>query len=183
MSESGRLNYGQLMQKAMRRMMADVLSEVAENGLPGEHHFYISFETDHPGVDIPDWLRESYPDEMTIVLQDWFDDLAVTPDRFSVTLNFSNQPYTLVIPFGAVRTFVDPSVRFGLKFEPHEAEEGDLDTFQPGDEHEGEDEEPAEGEDQPPGGAPDSEKPSGKPTGPRRGEGADVVSLDRFRKS
>ena len=69
MSADATLNYGNLMQKAMRRMMADVLAQVAENGLPGEHHFYISFETAHPGVDIPDWLRETYPDEMTIVLQ------------------------------------------------------------------------------------------------------------------
>ena len=172
MSTSGRLNYGQLMQKAMRRMMAEVLSQVADGGLPGKHHFYISFETDHPGVDIPDWLRESYPDEMTIVLQDWFDDLAVTPDRFSVTLNFSNQPQTLVIPFQAVRTFVDPSVRFGLKFDAHEAGEADLDALLP-------DEDREDGEEEPPH-APEP----GKPSEPRRegGAGADVVSLDRFRK-
>lgn len=168
-SGDNRLNYGQLMQKAMRRMMADVLSDVADNGLPGEHHFYISFETDHPGVDIPDWLRDRYPEEMTIVLQEWFDDLAVTPDRFSVTLNFSNAPQTLVIPFAAVRTFVDPSVRFGLKFDPHEAGEGDLDDLVPEDGAEGE--EGAES-------GPDETAP------PRRESdtGADVVSLDRFRK-
>jgi hypothetical protein len=168
-SASGRLNYGQLMQKAMRRMMAEVLSDVADNGLPGDHHFYISFETDHPGVDIPGWLRESYPDEMTIVLQEWFDDLTVTPDRFSVTLNFSNQPQTLVIPFAAVRTFVDPSVRFGLKFDPHEAGEGDLDGFFP---EEAEDDAPAEDD------GPDETPPPRREPGP----GADVVSLDRFRK-
>ena len=125
MSVGMSLNYGQLMQKAMRSMMADVLAQVAENGLPGDHHFYISFETEHPGVDIPDWLRDTYPDEMTIVLQEWFADLAVTSDRFSVTLNFSDQAQTLVIPLEAVRTFVDPSVKFGLKFDGHEADDGE----------------------------------------------------------
>ncbi len=173
MSASGRLNYGQLMQKAMRRMMAEVLGDVADNGLPGEHHFYISFETDHPGVDIPVWLRESHPEEMTIVLQDWFDDLAVTPDRFSVTLNFSNQPQTLVVPFQAVRTFVDPSVRFGLKFDPHEAGETDLDALLP-DEDDG-DADAAQ---------PEPPRDRGKAAEQRRDgdAGADVVSLDRFRK-
>ena len=169
MTANDRLNYGQLMQKAMRRMMAEVLGTVAEDGLPGDHHFYISFETEHPGVDIPEWLRESYPDEMTIVLQDWFDDLAVTPDRFSVTLNFSNRPETLVIPFAAVRTFVDPSVKFGLKFDAYEAGEPALDALEPGEDEE----EPAAPE--PPGRG----RPARKPDS---GGSADVVSLDRFRK-
>ena len=157
MSADATLNYGNLMQKAMRRMMADVLAQVAENGLPGEHHFYISFETGHPGVDIPDWLRETYPDEMTIVLQEWYDDLAVTSDRFSVTLNFSDTPQTLVIPLEAVRTFVDPSVKFGLKFEEHDGDEDDA--------FEVEDLDDAE--------APNEDVPTGS---------ADVVSLDKFRK-
>jgi len=154
------LNYGQLMQKAMRSMMADVLGRVAEHGLPGDHHFYICFETDHPGVDIPDWLRDTYPDEMTIVLQEWFRDLAVAHDRFSVTLNFSDKAQTLVIPFAAVRTFVDPSVKFGLKFNAHEPDEIEVDLTM--------DDEP---------------EPPEPPTSPgRRNEGADVVSLDKFRK-
>lgn len=157
MSVGAPLNYGNLMQKAMRKMMADVLSQVAENGLPGEHHFYISFETGHPGVDIPDWLRETYPEEMTIVLQDWYDDLAVTSDRFSVTLNFSDTPQTLVIPLEAVRTFVDPSVKFGLKFEEHDGD--DSETFE------------VDEEDQPDAAVEDL--PGGS---------ADVVSLDKFRK-
>ena len=126
MSPADGLDYGNLMQRAMRGMMADVLASVSERGLPGAHHFYISFETGHPGVDIPEWLRENYPDEMTIVLQEWFADLAVTNDRFSVTLNFSDLPQTLVIPFEAVRTFVDPSVKFGLKFDGHEADEQEV---------------------------------------------------------
>lgn len=169
MSASNRLNYGHLMQKAMRRMMAEVLGTVAEDGLPGNHHFYISFETGHPGVDIPGWLHESYPEEMTIVLQDWFDDLAVTPDRFSVTLNFSNRPETLVIPFAAVRTFVDPSVKFGLKFDAYEAGEPELDALLTDDDEDEEDELATT--------APQADQPPRKPE-----KGADVVSLDRFRK-
>lgn len=170
MSNAGnRLNYGQLMQKAMRRLMADVLGDVADNGLPGDHHFYISFDTGHPGVDMADWLRERYPEEMTIVLQEWFDDLAVTPDRFSVTLNFSNHPHTLVIPFEAVRTFVDPSVRFGLKFDPHEAADADLDALLPEDD-----------ESEPPP-SPDGTPPR-RDSGREPGTSADIVSLDRFRK-
>src|SRR5690625_1790362 len=159
------------MQKAMRQMMADVLRQVAENGLPGDHHFYISFETDHPGVDIPDWLRETYPEEMTIVLQDWFDDLAVASDRFSVTLNFSDMPQALVIPFDAVRTFVDPSVRFGLKFDPQEAGAFDLEGLMQDEDSEGED---SESDDTALGEEPEQDK---KP-----GTGADIVSLDHFRK-
>lgn len=175
-SVENRLNYGQLMQKAMRQMMADVLRQVAENGLPGEHHFYISFETDHPGVDIPDWLRETYPEEMTIVLQGWFDDLAVTSDRFSVTLNFSDTLQTLVIPFEAVRTFVDPSVRFGLKFDPQEAGGAfDLEGLM-----EGEDGEESESADA------STDEDAASKNKPEQGEkpstGADIVSLDHFRK-
>lgn len=151
-------DYGHLMQRAMRSLMSEVLGRVADEGLPGEHHFYISFETAHPGVDIPAWLREKYPDEMTIVLQDWFDDLAVANDRFSVTLNFSDQAQKLVIPFAAVRTFVDPSVKFGLKFDPRDPDEPD--------DPELDEESDTSGE----------EKPAGREVG------GDVVSLDKFRK-
>ena len=149
-------NYGRLMQKAMRSLMSDVLARVAETGLPGDHHFYICFETEHPGVDIPDWLHEKYPDEMTIVLQEWFDDLAVTNDRFSVTLNFSDQAQKLVIPFAAVRTFVDPSVKFGLKFEAYDPDEREIEY-----------------------GRETIDEVA--PDGPE--ESADVVSLDKFRKT
>ena len=171
MTTGSGLDYGNLMQKAMRGMMAEVLASVSATGLPGAHHFYISFETAHPGVDMPEWLRDNYPDEMTIVLQEWFADLAVTQDRFSVTLNFSDQPQTLVIPFGAVRTFVDPSVKFGLKFDAHEAEEDGLAP-------EIEDEEPAEPEvDFSSVADDDTDEGDGKDSDDR------VVSLDKFRKS
>ena len=102
MPSSKTLNYGRFMEKAMRGVMAEVLGQVARQGLPGDHYFYITFATDHPGVDMPDWLRKRYPDEMMIVLQEWFEDLAVMGDRFRVTLNFSENPETLVIPFEAV---------------------------------------------------------------------------------
>jgi hypothetical protein len=114
---SDTINYGQLMHNAMRGLMADLLRKIGKEGLPGEHHFFICFDTTHPGVDIADWLRERYPEEMTIVIQHWFDDLVVLDDRFSITLNFNDAPEPLVVPFDAIKTFVDPTVEFGLRFE------------------------------------------------------------------
>lgn len=166
-------NYGQLMQRAMRSLMVDVLSTVADEGLPGEHHFYICFDTRHPGVDIPNWLREKYPHEMTIVLQEWFDDLTVAKDRFSVTLNFSDRAETLAIPLAAVRTFVDPSVKFGLKFDEHDPEE-ELDTL--------DFDEVAAEEDEGIGELP-VPAPQPEPVGAKDRAGADIVSLDKFRKT
>ncbi|MDQ7080507.1 MAG: ClpXP protease specificity-enhancing factor SspB [Paracoccaceae bacterium] len=119
---SDTINYGQLMHQAMRGLIAQVLSDVARDGLPGEHHFFITFTTNHPGVDLPDWLRERYPDEMTIVMQEWFKDLTVDDQAFSVTLNFGNQEVPMTIPLDAILTFVDPSVEFGLRFEAAEGE-------------------------------------------------------------
>jgi len=78
------IDYAEMMQNAMRGLMTDVLRKISKDGLPGEHHFFINFDTTHPGVDIADWLRERYPDEMTIVIQHWFDNLVVLDDRFSI---------------------------------------------------------------------------------------------------
>ena len=111
------IDYGTLMHRAMRGLIQTVLSDVAQHGLPGAHHFFITFDTTHPGVEIADWLRDRYPTEMTVVLQHWFENLEVEEDLFRVTLNFGNQPEPMVIPIDAVRTFVDPSVEFGLRFE------------------------------------------------------------------
>lgn len=111
------INYAEYMHNAMRGLMADLLRKIGKDGLPGEHHFFISFDTKHPGVDIADWLQERYPDEMTIVIQHWFDNLVVMDDRFSITLNFNDAPEPLVIPFDAIKTFVDPTVEFGLRFD------------------------------------------------------------------
>ncbi len=117
---SNSINYGRMMQAAMQGVLRDILSRVADEGLPGKHHFFITFDTTHPGVDMADWLKAKYPTEITIVMQEWFENLAVMPDRFTVTLNFNNNPEPMVIPFDAIKTFVDPSVEFGLKFDAHE---------------------------------------------------------------
>ena len=94
-----------------------------DEGLPGEHHFFITFNTLHPDVLMADWLKDRYPQEMTIVIQHWFENLTVGEDGFTVTLNFGNRPEPLYIPFDAIRTFVDPSVEFGLRFETQDSDE------------------------------------------------------------
>ena len=148
------IDYGNLMHRAMCGLIRQVLSDVADEGLPGAHHFFITFDTTHPGVAIADWLRARYPGEMTIVIQHWFESLAVDEEGFSITLNFGNQPEPLRIPFDALRTFVDPSVEFGLRFETHD-EDGD-------------------------DGGGDDDDGGGDDDPPQRE--AEVVSLDKFRK-
>ena len=149
------IDYGTLMHKAMRTLIFDVLKDVEQSGLPGEHHFFITFDTTVEGVEISEWLRKRYPEEMTIVIQHWFDGLNVKEDGFDITLNFGDQPESLVVPFLAILTFVDPSVEFGLRFEQNE-----------------DDEQPKFSEMEK---ANDQEKKSSKKKG-------DVVSLDSFRK-
>ncbi|MEX0283507.1 MAG: SspB family protein [Paracoccaceae bacterium] len=117
------IDYGNLMHEAMRGLIRKVLTDISENGLPGAHHFFITFDTDHPDAELADWLSDRYPGEMTVVMQHWFDNLDVTEDGFSVTLNFGNRPEPLYIPFDAIKTFVDPSVEFGLRFETAEDED------------------------------------------------------------
>ena len=119
------IEYGTLMHRAMRGLIQSVLADVAQNGLPGAHHFFITFDTTYPGVELADWLRDRYPTEMTVVVQHWFENLTVTEEHFTITLNFGDQPEPMVIPFDAVRTFVDPSVEFGLRFESQESDEDD----------------------------------------------------------
>ncbi len=155
------IDYGNLMHRAMRGLIQQVLTRVAAEGLPGKHHFFITFDTMHPDVEIADWLSDRYPGEMTIVIQHWFDNLTVTDEGFSVTLNFGDSPEPLYIPFDAIRTFVDPSVEFGLRFENQDDDEEDDDEEAPM-------QEMAEPED-------DDEAP-------KKGA-AQVVSLDSFRKS
>lgn len=121
------IDYGNLMHRAMRGLIQSVLTEVADHGLPGAHHFFITFDTTHPDVQIADWLKERYPTEMTVVIQHWFENLSVDDEGFSVTLNFGNNPEPMVIPFDALRTFVDPSVEFGLRFETQEQDEDEDD--------------------------------------------------------
>ena len=147
------IDYGNLMHQAMRGLIQKVLQDVAENGLPGAHHFFITFDTMHPDVELADWLSDRYPTEMTVVVQHWYDNLDVNDEGFAVTLNFGDKPEPLYIPYDAIKTFVDPSVEFGLRFEMHEAEEG-------------EGEEPA---------------PHAEVETEPRGD-AEIVSLDKFRK-
>ncbi len=116
------INYGSLMHQAMRGLIRTVLEDVQRDGLPGDHHFFITFDTSHPDAEIADWLSDRYPGEMTVVMQHWFDNLEVTEDGFAVTLNFGDAPERLYIPFDAILTFVDPSVEFGLRFESMEGE-------------------------------------------------------------
>ncbi len=114
---SDEIDYGNLMHEAMRGLIKTVLKDVQKNGLPGAHHFFITFDTSHPDAELADWLSDRYPGEMTVVMQHWFDNLEIGDDGFSVTLNFGDAPEPLFIPFDAIKTFVDPSVEFGLRFE------------------------------------------------------------------
>lgn len=126
--------YDEIVQEALRAVVGRVLGEVVASGgmLPGDHHFYITFKTGAPGVVIPPHLKERFPDEMTIVLQNKFWDLGVDDSSFTVGLSFNQIPTKLVIPFAAITAFVDPAVDFGLQFqavasepEPHDSAEND----------------------------------------------------------
>lgn len=110
-------HYPSLIDQAMRGVVRDVLRQVSASGLTGEHHFYISFSTTHPGVKMSEQLRARYPKEITIVLQHQFWDFHVEDQRFHVTLSFGGIPEKLVVPFAALTGFADPSVKFGLQFQ------------------------------------------------------------------
>ncbi len=116
------IRYDLLVQDALRSVVKNVLADAAKNGMPGEHHFYVSFKTTAPGVRISNRLREQYPDEMTIVLQHQYWDLGITEHTFEVGLSFGGVPERLLVPFDAVVGFFDPSVQFGLKFEVQDAD-------------------------------------------------------------
>jgi hypothetical protein len=127
------IRYDLLVQEALCGVVKKVLSEAARDGLPGDHHFYITFRTQAPGVRLSNRMREQYPEEMTIILQHQFEDLSVTDHAFEVGLSFRGIPEMLLIPFDALTGFFDPSVQFGLKFElhPEGVEEGANDTGVP----------------------------------------------------
>lgn len=115
---SKKINYEDLVQRALVYVVRDLLKDATKHGLPGSHHFYITYNTNHPGVELPDYLREQYPESITIVIQYEFWDLNVYDDKFEITLSFNNIHEKLVIPFDAMTSFVDPSAKFGLQFTP-----------------------------------------------------------------
>ncbi len=106
-----------MVEAALRGVVREALARTAANGLPGAHHFYITFRTRFPGLTLPDHLCQQYPDEMTVVLEHQFWELEVSEQCFSVTLSFQNKPERLVIPFDAITAFADPAVKFGLQFQ------------------------------------------------------------------
>ena len=180
------IRYDLLTQQALRGVVRSVLTDTAKKGLPGDHHFYISFDTKADGVRISDRLRAQYPDEMTIILQHQFWDLKVGENEFEVGLSFGGVPERLTVPFDAINGFFDPSVQFGLQFE--EVAEGE-ERSAPANAQEPMTKKkrsppnpPAAPADAPaaraaaPASAPKREKPE-KPAG-----GGEVVRLDRFRK-
>jgi hypothetical protein len=159
------LRYDRMIDDAFRGVVRQALAEVAKSGLPGEHHFYVSFSTTHPGVDIPASLFSQYPDTMTIVLQYQFWGLEVDDRKFAVTLSFNNRNERLTVPLAAITEFTDPSVGFKLAFQARQDEGGG------GDE-----------ENKPKVAAPPAADNAAPRTADDKTKGAQVVTLDAFRK-
>lgn len=158
------MGYEEMTQTALRGVVRVALERAAKDGLPGEHHFYITFDTSHPGVELADYLRERYPEDMTIVLQHKYWGLAIHEESFEVTLSFNKRGERIVVPFAALKAFFDPSVQFGLQFRPAG---GGAAARRPASELAGADAAPEEAAD-------DAGKKPDKP--------GEVVSLDSFRK-
>ena len=155
------LNYGHMVEMALRDVVRTALMHVEEHGLPGHNHFYISFLSQHPDVDIPDYLKQRFPHEMTIVLQHQFWNLEVKSEGFSVELSFNQSPERLYVPFAALTSFADPAAQFRLEF--HTLEEGvELDE-QEADKEAGDPNDAGASDDQP-------------------RKTAEIVTLDSFRK-
>jgi hypothetical protein len=163
------IRYDLLTQDALRGVVRRVLQDAAKNGLPGEHHFFISFDTQAEGVRMSGRLREQYPKDMTIILQHQFWDLRVDDDHFEIGLSFGGVPERLVIPFAAIKGFFDPSVQFGLQFETVTIGEQEPSPEAPAEQPTTTAKEAA------PAPARSAEPEPAKP-------GAEVVRLDRFRK-
>jgi uncharacterized protein len=126
------LHYDKMVETALRGVVRQALASVVEQGLPGSHHFYLTFRTNHPDVEIADRLHAQYPQEMTIVLQHQFWGLEVTDEYFVVNLSFSNVPERLKVPYAALVSFVDPSVKFGLQFQVQDGGTATVATDKPG---------------------------------------------------
>lgn len=163
------LDYPRMVHEALRDVARQVLARVAEEGLPGAHHFVLSFKTADPGVRVPRFLLDLHPEEMTVVLENQFWDLAVDREAFSVTLAFGGRRERILVPFSALTAFVDPSVPFGLRFEPPADGGGDAAD-------EGAEGEPEED------GAGSTDEAAGASAEPPGGDSARVVRIDRFRK-
>jgi hypothetical protein len=169
------IRYDVLARDALRGVLRKVLSDAAAHGLPGEHHFFITFLSQAEGVKLSPRLLAQYPEEMTIILQHQFWDLIVSEDRFEVGLSFGGIPERLVVPFSAIQSFFDPSVQFGLKFEPAEGatSEAAAPNLPPS---------PAPAALAVPAAAPAAAAPEEAEEAAKPSEGAEVVRLDRFRK-
>ena len=165
------IRYDVLASEAMRGVVKKVLTDAAAHGLPGEHHFFITFVSKAEGVKLSSRLLAQYPEEMTIILQHQFWDLTVLEDRFEVGLSFGGIPERLVVPFSAIKSFLDPSVKFGLQFETSDAEVAGENLPAA----------PAPSAVAMPAPAAESTETGEEPTPPNQG-GAEVVRLDRFRK-
>ena len=168
------MRYDLLAQNALKGVVREALRIAQTSGLPGEHHFYIAFNTRHPGVQLSEKISQRYPREMTIVLQHQYWNLHVQEDRFEVELSFDNVPEHLVIPFDAVKGFLDPAVQFGLQFETSPAERRPREVEAPKPQ-------PAARAEPEPAAAP-AEKNPAEEAAAAQGEAAKVVSLDQFRK-
>lgn len=166
------MRYDQLAQNALRGVVREALRKVLRSGLPGDHHFYIAFNTRYPGVILSERISERYPREMTVVLQHQFWNLVVLEDRFEVELSFDNIPEKLVVPFNSIKGFLDPAVQFGLQFEvvPIEEQQASAESNA----------KPAKQEQQP--AATGEESESGNEENGASANEAKVVSLDAFRK-
>jgi hypothetical protein len=168
------IRYDVLARDALRGVLRRVLTDAAEHGLPGEHHFFITFLSTAEGVKLSPRLLAQYPEEMTVILQHQFWDLVVTEDRFEVGLSFGGIPERLVVPFNSIKSFFDPSVQFGLQFDPSdsaaEAPAANLPAVPV----------PSELTVASPAAAAPAPERRDEPAKP--GEGAEVVRLDRFRK-
>lgn len=175
--------YDLLAQDALRGVVRHVLSDVAKNGLPGEHHFYVSFRTNHPGVRLSQRLREQYPEEMTIVLQHQFWDLGVNETAMEVGLSFGGIPERLLVPLEAMTGFFDPSVQFGLRFEAADDIANDADMAANEDQREAEIvKAPTKSRKKPKGAASEPDQVKSDSTEQAENTSAEIVSLDRFRK-
>lgn len=163
------IDYEALVERALRGVLRQALNHAESKGLPGEHHFYITFRTDYPGAVVPPRLKASYPQEMTIVLQHQFWGLEIGDTSFSVTLSFANQLERLTVPFAAVTGFADPAVKFGLQFEGRDGGAARVPSVPAASKA------ASAGRDT--GNSGDAAPPAPKPPGT-----ADVVTLDSFRK-